>query len=147
MSQAPSALSPRLANNQSRRRALVSLTPLIDVVFILLVFFMLASSFLDWRAIDLTPPGEAAKTTATQSVSMLIDVTEDGLRLGGQAVELAVLLTQVQQELTDKADRPVVVRPQAGVSLQEVITLLDRLAAIGVTKLSLNRHKGGDDAL
>ena len=33
---------------------LISLTPLIDVVFILLVFFMLASSFLDWRSIDLT---------------------------------------------------------------------------------------------
>jgi biopolymer transport protein ExbD len=42
---------PRLAAKQPPRRAVVSLTPLIDVVFILLVFFMLASSFVKWRAI------------------------------------------------------------------------------------------------
>ncbi len=47
------------AVTDGRRRALISLTPLIDVVFILLVFFMLPSSFLDWRAIDLDPPGQA----------------------------------------------------------------------------------------
>ena len=38
----------------SRRRALISLTPLIDMVFILMVFFMLASSFQTWRAIAVT---------------------------------------------------------------------------------------------
>ena len=142
MSQISSALPPRLANNKTRRRALVSLTPLIDVVFILLVFFMLASSFLDWRAIDLAPPGEAASTVATQSAAMLIDITEDGLRLGGQSIELAALLMRVQQQLAGKADQAVVLRPAAGIPLQQVITLLDRLSDIGVTRLSLNRRKG-----
>ncbi|MEM6945656.1 MAG: biopolymer transporter ExbD, partial [Pseudomonadota bacterium] len=44
------SLPPRLAN-RPRKRLRISITPLIDVVFILLVFFMLASSFLDWRSI------------------------------------------------------------------------------------------------
>ena len=142
MSQLSSALPPRLANSNSRRRALVSLTPLIDVVFILLVFFMLASSFLDWRTIELAPPGEGASAYATQSGAMLIDVTGDGLRLGGQPIEPEELQVRVQQRLAEKADQSVVVRPAAGVSLQRVITLLDRLSAIGVIKLSLNRRKG-----
>ena len=43
-----------------RRRSPISLTPLIDVVFILLVFFMLASSFLDWRSITLAAPSAEA---------------------------------------------------------------------------------------
>ena len=52
----PQRLADSFGQRASRRRALIGLTPLIDVVFILLVFFMLASSFLDWRAIDLTAP-------------------------------------------------------------------------------------------
>lgn len=39
--------------NRPRRRPSINLTPLVDVVFILLVFFMLAFSFMEWRAIDL----------------------------------------------------------------------------------------------
>ena len=142
MNQPRSAPLPCLANRPPRRRALVSLTPLIDVVFILLVFFMLASSFLDWRAIDLAPPGEGADPAATRSAAMLIDITRDGLRLGGQPVERAALLVRVQQRLAEKADQPVVLRPAAGVSLQQVITLLDRLSDIGVSNLSLNRMQG-----
>ena len=38
--------------DQPRKKQLVSLTPLIDVVFILLLFFMLTSSFVAWRTLD-----------------------------------------------------------------------------------------------
>jgi biopolymer transport protein ExbD len=37
-------------------RRLISLTPLIDVVFILLVFFMLASSLIKWQAVEMGEP-------------------------------------------------------------------------------------------
>ena len=77
----------RLASSPRRRRPLISLTPLIDVVFILLVFFLLASSFLDWRAIDLSAPAEAAAGASVQG-ALLVEVREEGLRLSGEAVSL-----------------------------------------------------------
>ncbi|MGK0476314.1 MAG: biopolymer transport protein ExbD, partial [Oleispira sp.] len=40
-------------SEKPKQRNLISLTPLIDVVFILLVFFMLTSSFVEWKFIDL----------------------------------------------------------------------------------------------
>jgi hypothetical protein len=49
----------RLAAEPRRRRALISMTPLIDVVFILLIFFMLASSFLNWRSSGWILPARA----------------------------------------------------------------------------------------
>src|SRR5690606_18422295 len=70
---------PALAIRAARRRSTISLTPLIDVVFILLVFFMLASSFLDWRAIDLRAPGPAAG--ASLEGVLYVEVRDDGLRL------------------------------------------------------------------
>ena len=121
-----------------RRRPLVSLTPLIDVVFILLVFFMLASSFLDWRSIDLDAPGRAG-VAASLSGAMLVEVRLDGLRLSGQPITLDALTARVDDLLNRRPEQRVLVRPMAGVSLQEVVAVLDRLSAAGVGDLSLLR--------
>jgi biopolymer transport protein ExbD len=137
----PSASAPplqRLAKKGKRRRSPVSLTALIDVVFILLVFFMLASSFLDWRAIDLNAPGKAAAGTSMEG-ALLVEIRRDGLRLAGRPVSLAEILTQVRDGLRDKPDRKVIVRPDTGVVLQDTIAVLDALTAAGVRDMSLVR--------
>ena len=140
--QTSAAPSPRLVDSaHSRRRGrrpLISLTPLIDVVFILLVFFMLASSFLDWRSIDLTAPSPTVAGSATEG-SLLVEVRADGVRLSGAPVSLDELAARVGERLVLDADQRVLVRPAAGVPLQEVVAVLDRLADAGVVDLSLIR--------
>jgi biopolymer transport protein ExbD len=66
---------------------LISLTPLIDVVFILLIFFMLAASFLDWRAVDLNVTTGVNSATPSQG-GILIGLAADGsASVGGGAVQ------------------------------------------------------------
>ncbi|SDE51417.1 ExbD/TolR family protein [Rhodospira trueperi] len=124
-----------------RRRPLVSLTPLIDVVFILLVFFMLATSFLDWRVIGLDTPRRAAPAamTSDDSRTLRIDVGTHGLRLDGQAATLEEIARLVTTRLEETPDQRVLVRPAPGVSLQRAVTVLDRLAALGVSAMALSR--------
>jgi biopolymer transport protein ExbD len=126
----------RLADRfPARRRASISLTPLIDVVFILLVFFMLASSFLDWRAIDLRAPGRAASMTALEG-ALFVEVRKDGLRLGGLRVDLAALQDAARRRATDGKARAVV-RADDGVTLQQTVAVLDALAAAGVADIAM----------
>jgi biopolymer transport protein ExbD len=132
---------PRLATETRRRRSPVSLTPLIDVVFILLVFFMLASSFLDWRAIDLNAPAQAGASASMQG-ALLVEVRPDGLRLSGETVSLDTLAERVAERLAAKPDQKVLVKPATGVPLQDAVDVLDRLAAAGVAELSLIREGG-----
>jgi len=132
---------PRLASEPRRRRALVSLTPLIDVVFILLVFFMLASSFLDWRGIALDAPGKAAATPSMEG-ALLVEVRADGLRLSGETMGLERLAERVGARLALKPEQRVLVQPAAGVRLQEAVDVLDRLAAAGASELTLIRAGG-----
>ena len=74
---------------------LISLTPLIDVVFILLVFFMLASSFLDWRSVDLTVSSGAGAATSAQR-AILISLQADGsVSVGSKPI--------AQQTLSDRS--------------------------------------------
>lgn len=137
MMQNASALLPRLAS-KPRRRALITLTPLIDVVFILLVFFMLASSFLDWRAIDLNAPGQAAAGT-TMDGALLVEVRQDGVRLSGESLTLSALTERLRARVTEDPGQRVLVEPAAGVTLQQAIEVLDRAAEAGITELSLIR--------
>lgn len=120
------------------RRTLISLTALIDVVFILLVFFMLASSFLDWRSIALTAPTAGAQAAPMEG-AMLVEIRAAGLRLSGRSVTLDQLEGRIRERLATKRDQAVFLKPAPGVPLQEAVAVLDRLTAAGVANLSLIR--------
>lgn len=122
----------------ARRRAVISLTPLIDVVFILLIFFMLASSFLNWRSIELAAPAQAA-SGASQDDALTVRLHADGLMLNGDAITLDDLTAHVQEHLVAAPDGRVLVQVTPGVPLQDAITIVDRLAEVGAVDLSLVR--------
>lgn len=120
-----------------RRRPGIRLTPLIDVVFILLVFFMLASSFLEWRSFDLAlPSGDA--TPAPDVSPIVIDLDRDGpIRVDGNELESDDLVARVRQLRADAPERPVVVRARDTTPVQVTVRTLDRLSAGGIDQVSL----------
>ncbi|MEM0922422.1 MAG: biopolymer transporter ExbD [Pseudomonadota bacterium] len=134
MAALPSA--PFLLGNRPKRRLRISMTPLIDVVFILLVFFMLASSFLDWRSIKLSSAGGQGVASGVEG-ALLVDLTETGPRLSGEQMSLQDLGTRIAERLTQKPDQRVLVRPADAVEMQRMVDLLDRLAEAGATDIAL----------
>jgi len=121
-----------------RRRARISLTPLIDVVFILLVFFMLASSFLDERAIKVGAPA-AALGGASLEGALLVELRRDGLRLAGERLALPQLMARLAEHAARDPRQRVLIKPAPGVSLQDAVTLLDRVSASGLSDVSFVR--------
>lgn len=126
-----------MATRSRRTRASISLTPLIDVVFILLIFFMLASSFRNWHTMQLnvSPPGVADQTREEEV--LLVEIVGDGLRLAGEIVSLDQLDTRIRQQLGNAPDLQILVQPHTDVPLQKVVTVLDRLTAAGAAQVSL----------
>ena len=120
---------------------LISLTPLIDVVFILLVFFMLASSYLDWRSIDLTvSSGTGAASSAQRAI--VISLRSDGsVAVGSRPVANQALRSIMKQRLVESPDKRIVIRSDPGVSLQRAVGTLDLLRSIGATNVSLSRKR------
>ncbi|MCK8516673.1 biopolymer transporter ExbD [Methylonatrum kenyense] len=123
-----------------RRRHLIGLTPLIDVVFILLIFFMLASSFLDWQSISLSVPGDGRATEADLR-STVVRVLDDGqLEVDGEATSVTELRDRFSAIFADDPDHSVVVRPQDDAALQHVVRVVETLNAVGGTRVTLNRE-------
>lgn len=128
---------PRIEYPQRRLR--ISLTPLIDVVFILLVFFMLASSFLDWRAIPLDAPALSVARASEEGALRVELHAPDELRFAGEVITLEQLEHRLRERLEQRPEQRVLVQAAGGVPLQRTVSVLDRIAASGVSDVALGR--------
>jgi biopolymer transport protein ExbD len=120
------------------RRRLIGLTPLIDVVFILLVFFMLASSLVKWQAFEMEAPASAAAGTPVIG-SWLVRVRPDGLDLNAETLAADALAARVAARIDEDPAQRILVQPSPGVSLQRLVDVLDLLRNVGATHLTLLR--------
>ena len=119
----------------------MSLTPLIDVVFILLVFFMLASTFTDWRSLELGVPAEATEPAEDEPDPLVVRVGDDEFTINGDELHLSEVAERVERALADEPERVIIVRPGADVPLQRVVSVMERLHAVGGSRLSLQREE------
>lgn len=131
----------QLENATRPRRRVVSLTPLIDVVFILLVFFMLASSFTHWRSLQLSVPADVSAPAEDRASPLVVRVGPDELRLDGERLSLAVVSERVSEALANDPDRIAIVRPGDDVRLQRLVTVVEGLYAVGGSRISLQREE------
>ncbi|MEO0622182.1 MAG: biopolymer transporter ExbD [Pseudomonadota bacterium] len=137
--QALHSAAPQPGNSRATRRRgrlRISLTPLIDVVFILLVFFMLASSFLDWRSIRLSAAPSGAPSAGVEG-ALLVELTADGVRLSGERMDLAALSVRLGERIAAEPRQRVLVRAAPAVDMQRMVRLLDAVAAAGAADIAL----------
>jgi len=120
-----------LAPPRPARRA--SLTPMIDVVFLLLVFFMLAARF----GIDGGRPLALAGGSAVPDGALrIVDVLPAGVRLNGVPMALADARRDLVR-LTGAPDDVIVLRPAPDASLQRLVDVMVALEGDGFTALAL----------
>ncbi|MGA1561542.1 MAG: ExbD/TolR family protein [Gammaproteobacteria bacterium] len=125
-----------------RPRRWLSLTPLIDIVFLLLVFFMLATQFAREQALPLDVPGRAvASSDASLSGALLVRVRATGeVDIAGQGVTLDQLQQRVSALVSARGEEHrVILRSEQGLDLQRLVQVLDRVRDAGATHVSLRR--------
>lgn len=112
-----------LGNAGSRRRKRVlSLTSLIDVIFLLLLFFMLSSTFSNYADIDLAVATSGASTS--NAPPLLLKLSHDRLRLNGKDVSLSDLPSAISSFVDDDTKRLVLISLGPQVDAQQLVDLL-----------------------
>ncbi|WP_412509104.1 ExbD/TolR family protein [Roseovarius sp. SYSU LYC5161] len=111
-----------------------SLTPMIDVVFLLLIFFMLTAQFTRDHSLSLTPGG--AGSEAYTGPPRLVRIAPEGLRLNGQRIALEAL-PEALGGLTEAPSDMIVLHPAEGADLQRLVQVMTALEAAGFTRLAL----------
>lgn len=109
----------------------IGLTALIDVIFILLLFFMLSSTFVQWRAIDLQFPGAREDDDARPPQIVLLRETGH-LKLYGSEAPAAHYGVLTPDDLTAlEPERPLVMLPARNTNVQTIIATLERVKSLG----------------
>ena len=117
----------------------INLTPLIDVVFLLLIFFMVSTSFseLTQLVVDL-PEAEGTPASADTSVLLVVDVAGN-MTLDGEPVPNNVhgLSAAMGERLSGNTDIPVILSADAMTPHQYVVTAMDVAAQLNITRLTI----------
>jgi biopolymer transport protein ExbD len=112
------------------------LTPLIDVVFILLIFFLVTSAFKEDKfALSLTLPDAKAQKMQVGKKQLTIELNEKHLAFNGQKIDYLSLQKELEK-VTDK-QKAVVVNIDKKVPYEKVVRLLDMLQFNNLNNLSL----------
>jgi biopolymer transport protein ExbD len=113
----------------------INVIPLVDVMLVLLIIFMVAAPMLQ-RGVEVKLP-TAARAQDIASERLFVDVPlsyekDRRVFLGREAIRLEILAERIRQVLVNRTDKQVFVRSDAGLNVQALIDVLDRLKEGGV---------------
>ena len=120
-----------------RKTRRVSLTPMIDVVFLLLVFFMLTAQFGRMGSLPLHGAGQG---DTYEGPPRLVSLDGAGLRLNGQPIPLAALADGLQP-LMSAPDDLIVIEAGDGADTQALVDVMQALTTHGLTALAIVEAK------
>ncbi|MDZ7748602.1 MAG: biopolymer transporter ExbD [Halofilum sp. (in: g-proteobacteria)] len=134
----------------ARREELeLNITPLIDIVFLLLIFFMVSTTFQKESQLRVQLPEATQQPRADPSEPLEIVISAQGqYAIGGRELSdnsLATVIEALRQAAGDRRERPLVVRADARTPHQAVVRAMDAAARLGLRNLSIAtaREPGG----
>lgn len=111
--------------------------PLINVVFLLLIFFMVAGQLSKTDPVKIEPPLSASETEPGAREIQVLIAPDGRLLLGGEEIGAGDLSARLGDMLKDRRDKTVHVKADGGADALDVIGVLDRIKAAGVEKVKL----------
>lgn len=119
-----------------KRKTRISLTALIDVVFILLMFFMLTSTFIEQQQLTLNTPS-ISQNSASGDSQLLVIHQQGGHTFFNDSAHKLADWSALQHLLNN--DQPLIVLPEKDVTLERIIDVLEQVQAQGVKTFTLGQ--------
>ncbi len=137
-------------NRGNREEVNVELTPLIDVVFLLLIFFMVSSTFISETQLKIDLPEASGELQEIEANVLEIAVDKRGeYAINGRILvnnELSTLVRALQEaaKSVDKKER-VIVTADANATHQAVVRAMDAAGKVGLTRISITTQQPEDE--
>ncbi len=120
----------------------LNLTPLIDVVFLLLIFFMVSTTFEKTSKLKIDLPEASAQATQQSDKKIVIGIDIKGRYFINDRqlvnTQLKTLKLALLKIAGDNKDIPIVLRADAKTPHQSVVTAMDAASQVGLTRLSIS---------
>ena len=123
----------RIAKQQEDDGAEIDLTPMLDVVFIMLIFFIVVASFIKEAGIEVNRPDDNQQTDPEDSISIVVEVAADNqIWMENRRVDVRAVRANIQRLLAEDPEAPVTVKVEKGAEAGIVIDVADAAREAGV---------------
>jgi len=122
-------------HEKKRRKVIINITSLIDVMFLLLIFFMVSSTFIEQPGMKLELP-ESKSATIEQIKELVLEITADQrMLLNQEPVDLDHLEGKIKMLLPNLAEKSLVLKADRSVPHGTVVKVMDIAKLSGIEKL------------
>jgi len=123
---------------------ILNLTPMIDVVFQLLIFFMVATTFLDpEKEIGIELPEATSGVASEEAEELIINIFADGrIVLSGREIPSDDLLSELKAAAQANPQTPVTIRGDRLVHHERVVQVMDACGQAGLLNLAVGTMEG-----
>lgn len=124
----------------------IDLTPMIDVVFQLLLFFMVTTTFISSQGIDVELPRSSAQVVLSDKKDVNIWMTTEGaVYVDEVPMTTAELRALLKRRAEADPNAQVVIKADQGVSHGRVVAVMDLARSLGLSKLAIATEVADDD--
>jgi biopolymer transport protein ExbD len=117
--------------------ASINITPLVDIFLVLLIIFMITSSVIDQREINISLPKAANAGTEAPKASGLVIDKDKNLFLDGISSDSTRITDELRKAVANSPDHEVLIAADQELAYKEIVRVIDIVRGAGVTKYAL----------
>ena len=116
----------------------IDLTPMLDVVFIMLIFFVVTATFVQEVGIDANPPDPDAGPPPPELKTILVRIgSNDQLVVAGDRVDITSIRAHIERLHAQNPDAPVIIQPHPNSSTKVIVRVMDSAREAGIYGIKL----------
>lgn len=124
-------------NNNSSADSEVNLTPMLDVVFIMLIFFVVTTSFVKEAGVEVNRPN-ASTAQQQESANILIAIRPNGeIWIDGRAVDVRAVRANVERLRAEFPESGVVIQGDKHAQIGSLVRVMDQVRLAGITNVAI----------
>ncbi|HJP18544.1 MAG TPA: biopolymer transporter ExbD [Nitrospinota bacterium] len=130
---------------RKRMQSHINVLPLIDIVFLLLIFFMLTSNFLNQAAIKLELP-EASNATEEKEEEIVLSIDKDKkIFIGAESFVISDLPVILKEKLEKASRKNVIIKGDRNIDLGLTVKVMDIVRSSGAESMYIATEIGGQN--
>ena len=123
---------------RSAEEAEINMTPMLDIIFIMLIFFIVTTSFTKEFGLDTNRTAEMPVTTEKLSETIFVRIDDDGqIYIGNRAVDIRLVRASIESNLAQTPDAAVVVAAGRNSDAGLLVRVIDQARVAGATRVSM----------
>jgi biopolymer transport protein ExbD len=117
----------------------INITPMLDIVFIMLIFFIVTTSFIKEKGLEVSRPSSTPpKEVQREQGPIVVKIDSSSLiSIKGRTLEPGAVQANLEREKAEKPDSPLIIAAHPDANTEALVTILDAAKAVGIASVSV----------